>query len=76
MNISVLADTAERADELEEEKIAAARDAAKNLMEERRNDKEGFAEATVALERELARIKVARMRRGPRNPPSITLKQE
>lgn len=72
MNITVLADTAERADELEEEKIAHAREAAEKLMTERRTDSIGFAEATALLERELARMKVARLRRsrgGPRVTP-------
>lgn len=63
--VVVLADTAERADELEEEKIEKARLAAKKLMEEKRTDAEGFAEASAALERELARLKVVkRYRRG------------
>lgn len=61
--VVVLADTAERADELEEEKIEAAREAARALMESKRGDAEGFAEATAILERELARLKVARKRR-------------
>lgn len=58
--VVVLADTAERADELEEEKIEKAREAAKKLMEEKRGDAEGFAEATAALERELARLKIVK----------------
>lgn len=58
--VVVLADTAERAEELEEKKIEGARAAALALMEEKRGDTEGFAEATAALERELARLKVAK----------------
>lgn len=61
--VVVLADTAERADELEEEKIEKARVAAQKLMEEKRHDAEGFAEASAMLERELARLKVVRRRR-------------
>ena len=61
--VVVLADTAERADELEEEKIQKAREEAKHLMEQRRGDSEGFAEASAMLEREIARLKVAKRRR-------------
>lgn len=61
--VTVLADTAERADELEEEKIEKAREAAKKLMEEKRGDREAFVEASAALERELARLKVAKLKR-------------
>ncbi len=76
MNITVLADTADRADELEEEKIAHAVSAAEKLMTERKHDEVGFADATALLERELARIKVARIRRsrgGPRVMPNSQL---
>lgn len=66
--VVVLADTAERADELEEEKIEKARKAAQKLMTEKRTDTEGFAEASAALERELARLKVARRYRRSRGP--------
>ena len=70
--VIVLADTAERADELEEEKIEKARAAAQKLMEEKRGDVEGFAEATAMLERELARLKVVkRYRRGSHGPKLI-----
>lgn len=58
--VVVLADTAERADELSEEKIEKAREAAQKLMAEKRADSEGFAEASAALEREIARLKVAK----------------
>jgi len=51
---------AERADELEEEKIEKAREAAQKLMTEKRADAEGFTEAAAALERELARLKVVK----------------
>lgn len=61
--ITVLADTAERADELEEEKIEKARETAKQLMTEKRADAETYAEAAAGLERELARLKVAKLKR-------------
>ncbi len=70
--VTVLADTAERADELEEEKIEEARQAAKKLMEEKRTDETTYAEATASLERELARLKVVKLKkyRGP-GPKSL-----
>lgn len=64
--VTVLADTAERADELEEEKIEKAREEAKKLMESKRGDEVGFAEATAQLERELARLKVVKRRHAGR----------
>ena len=70
--VVVLADSAERADELEEEKIEKARSDAEKLMKEKREDSEGFAEATAALERELARLKVARKHRRSKGGPQVT----
>jgi len=71
--VIVLADTAERADELEESKIEIAKEEARKLMEEKRGDAEGFAEATALLERELARLKVVkRYRKGSRGPSPIS----
>lgn len=71
--IVILADSAERADELEEEKIEKAKEAAKKLMEEKRHDAEGFVEAQAGLEREIARLKVARKyRRSHQSRPPNT----
>jgi len=62
--VVVLADTAERADELDVEKIEEARKRAQDALEETRHgDQVSFAEATALLERELARLKVARKRK-------------
>ncbi|MBU0648715.1 ATP synthase F1 subunit epsilon [Patescibacteria group bacterium] len=59
--IMVLADTAERAEELELEKIEQAKKKAEELLEQKRDlDEVAFADAAAALERELARLKVAR----------------
>lgn len=59
--VIVLADTAERAEELDIEKIEQARKKAQEELEKKRDlDEENFAEAAAALERELARLKVAR----------------
>lgn len=59
--VVVLADTAERAEELDLEKIEEAKKKALEALEEKRDlDEEAFAEAAAALERELARLRVAR----------------
>lgn len=65
-SIRVLARTADRADALEEAAIEQAKAAAEKLVSERRHDAEGFAEAVAVLDRELARIKTVRRRRGRR----------
>ncbi|MEK7523880.1 MAG: ATP synthase F1 subunit epsilon [Patescibacteria group bacterium] len=71
--VVVLADTAERADDLDEAKIEKAREEARQLMEsKRRGDREGFAEASALLERELARLKVVKRYRHGRAGPKPT----
>lgn len=60
----VLADTAERAEELELEKIEEARERARQLLLEKRHvDDIAFADAAAILERELARHRVAMKRK-------------
>lgn len=60
----ILADTAERAEELTLEAIERARERARILLEEKRGkDEVAFADAAAGLERELARLKVARKHR-------------
>ena len=62
--VVVLADTAERAEELTESAIEKARADAEKVFHEKRNlDDESFAAAAAGLERELARLKVARRHR-------------
>lgn len=71
--IVVLADTADRAEELTEEAVEAARLRAQKLVEEKRTvDAGSFASAAAALERELARLKVARKHRGGKSVPTIS----
>jgi F-type H+-transporting ATPase subunit epsilon len=58
--VFILADTAERAEELDLEKIEEARERARKfLTETRHKDDVAFADAAVHLERELARYHVA-----------------
>lgn len=67
--IRVMVDTADRADELQEEAILKAKAEAEKLQRERREDREGLVEATAILERELAKLRVVRRRRGGRGVP-------
>lgn len=71
-SVHVLADIADRADQLEETAIAEAKERAEKLMTEKRADVETFAEATAILDRELARLKTVRRHRNRRStlPPS------
>ena len=63
----ILADTAERAEELDLEKVDAARARAEKMLTEKRAiDDMSSAAAMAALERELARAKVARKHRAGR----------
>ncbi len=58
--VVILADTADRVEELELEKIQKAKERAKKLLEEKRTiDDVAFADAAAMLERELARERVA-----------------
>ena len=70
--IIILADTAERAEELDMAKVEAARERAQKLLTEKHNmDDVSAAGALAALERELARARVARKHFGrQRNTPS------
>lgn len=66
--VIILADTAERSEELSVEAIEAARERARAVMAEKRNvDDVAFADAAAALERELARLKVARKHKSGKN---------
>lgn len=64
--VTVLADTAERAEEIDLERAQVARQRAEQLLREKRLDGQDFARAEIALRRSLARLKVAQRRRGPR----------
>ena len=61
--VTVLADAAERAEEIDIERAERARAEAKKLLEEKRQQKVPNAEAIAALQRSLARLKVASRRR-------------
>lgn len=68
--VIILADTAERAEELDVEKVEEARRRAEKLLTEKRHaDEVSSAAAVAALERELARVRVAKKWRGRRQHP-------
>ncbi len=68
-NVRILSDIADRAENLEENAIELAKKRAEELREARRNDAEGFVEATATLERELARLASVRRLRSRRRRP-------
>ena len=61
--LEILADTAERAEELDLKAIEAAMLRAQEALKEKIDDEERQAEATAGLARELARLKVVRKHR-------------
>lgn len=61
--VTILADAAERADEIDIERAERAREQAKKLLEEKKMEKIPNVEAIAALQRSLARLKVASRRR-------------
>lgn len=60
--VVILADTAERAEEIDERRAEEARKRAEALLKEKRVDQEEFASLAAKMEKELARLKVARKR--------------
>ncbi|MDP9313574.1 MAG: F0F1 ATP synthase subunit epsilon [Chloroflexota bacterium] len=64
-HVTILADTAERADEIDEARAEAARRRAEELMRERRSDQEMLL-AEAQLRRAMVRLSVARLKRGGR----------
>lgn len=73
--VLVLADTAEKAEELVEEEIQKAKNRAQKILEEKHVDAEKYADAAASLERELARLKVVRKRSRARAAPSIRVEE-
>ena len=61
--VVVLADTAERAEEIDVAKAEEARERAHKLIGKELKDSEKFAQASALLERSMARIKVAKRAR-------------
>lgn len=62
--LSILADTAERAEEIDIERAEAARELAEKIKQEQVSmGEEEYARVAAALEKEMARLKVARKHR-------------
>ena len=61
--VQVLAQIADRAENLQEAAIEKAKADAEKLVSERRQDAAGFADAVAILDRELARLKTVRRHR-------------
>ncbi len=69
--LSILADSAERADELDLKAIEEAKARAEELLKEKFDDEERLADATAGLARELARLRVVRKHRSRQGLPHI-----
>jgi F-type H+-transporting ATPase subunit epsilon len=61
--VTVLADAAERAEEIDLARAEEARQRAEELMQQRREDKVDYARAETVLRRSLVRLKAAEGRR-------------
>lgn len=66
--VVVLADTAERADDIDEQRAEEARKRAQELAEQKRSDATEFAALSAKIEKELTRLRVVRKRRRRQNP--------
>lgn len=74
--VIVLADTAERSEELDIKAIEEAKERARQVLAEKRNiDDVTFTDAAAGLERELARLRVARKHRGGKSGPVISARE-
>lgn len=74
--VTILADTAERADEIDEARAEAARRRAEELLRERRSDQEMLI-AESQLRRAMVRLTVARLKRsGRRSGPGGALGED
>ncbi|MFA5076402.1 MAG: F0F1 ATP synthase subunit epsilon [Patescibacteria group bacterium] len=67
--VTILADTAERAEEIDVERAQEAHQRAQKLLTEKRADAESFAALSAKIEKELARLRVARKKKYRNLPP-------
>ena len=65
-HVTVLADSAERAEEIDEARAEAARRRAETTMAQARAEQEDFIKAEAALRRSMLRLKVAKRKPGSR----------
>lgn len=69
--VTVLADTAEKIEEIDEKRAEEARQRATQLMKEKVVEAEDYAALAAKLEKELVRLKVARKYRRDHHAPTI-----
>ncbi len=69
--VVVLADTAEKVEDIDEKRAEEARERAAKLMKEKVVEAEDYAALAGKMEKELARLKVARKYRRDRKAPTI-----
>ena len=75
--IVILADTAERIDEIDEERAEQARQRVKDLLEKKESaEKVDFTALAAKMEKELARLKVARKYRDVKKGPQIKVEED
>ncbi len=58
--VQVLADTAERVEEIDEARAEAAKERAEQLMQQQQLDSEQYAEMSAKIEKELARLRISK----------------
>ena len=63
-SVTILADAAERVDEIDEERVMQAMAKAKEVMAKEYKDKVSYTEAISELERATSRLKIIKKRRG------------
>ena len=66
-HVTILADSAERAGEIDEARAEEARERAEELMAQKRREDVDFVRAEAALRRSMLRLKVAKRKRRPRS---------
>lgn len=71
--ITILADTAETAEEIDEARAEEARARAEKLLKEKQTDTQDFTYLAAKMEKELARLRVVRKHRSAKG---ISLRQE
>lgn len=62
-SMMLLTDAAERAEEIDERRAEEAKEKAKKLMSEKRQDAEGYADAVAYFEKALSRLKISKKHR-------------
>ena len=72
--VTILADSAEHAEEIDEKRAEEARQRALELQKEKRFDDQEFAALSVQIEKELARLKVVRKKKYRNLPPKGSLR--